>query len=186
MHRIRIINGPCLVILQAMLLTTTLLICAPIPLATVTSTGPFQVHGANVPADGGVPSWPIMEGDTVQAGSSAPVTVTFANGSVLVLEPGSSARIEMLGQTPVFRLEDGAAHYSLSNLSAVKLLALDDPVTPPRPTGSYSVHKNRKPGAGWWTAGHASWLLGGAAAAAALGYGVASAIRGGPPVSPIQ
>jgi hypothetical protein len=152
--------------------------CAQGQVATVTSTAPFQLRGANVTTDQGVPSWPVMAGDAIKAGS-APLVTTFADGSSVILEPGSSAKITISGQTPTFLLECGTARYSLSALSAVKL---NDPVSPPKLTGVYSIGCNKP--AGWWTTGHTVLVLGGAAGAAGLAFGISSAVDGGASVSP--
>ena len=155
------------------------MLCAQGQVATVTSTAPFQLRGANVTTDQGVPSWPVMPGDAIKAGS-APVIITYADGSSIILDPGSSAKITISGQTPTFQLECGTARYSLSALSAVKL---NGPVSPPKLTGVYSITCKRA-AAGWWTRGHTVLVLGGAAAAAGLGFGISSATGGGPSVSP--
>ena len=117
-------------------------------------------------------------GDAIKAGS-APVVSTFADGSSVILDPGSSAKITISGQTPTFLLECGTARYTLSALSAVKL---NDPVSPPKLTGVYSISCNKP--AGWWTTGHMLLLLGGAAAAAGLGFGISTAVSGGAAASP--
>jgi hypothetical protein len=77
--------------------------------------------------------------------------------------------------------DDGSEPQSviLSALSAVKL---NDPVSPPKLTGVYSISCNKP--AGWWTTGHTAFVLGGAAAAAGLAFGISDAVSGGSPVSP--
>ena len=165
-----------LVCVLTALLAAVPMLCGEGQVATVTSTAPFQLRGANVTTDQGVPSWPVMPGDAIQAGS-VPVVITFAGGSSVILDPGSSAKIAISGQILTFRLESGTARYSLSALSGVKLTALDDPVSPSKLTGVYSI-RNKRAAAGWWI------VLGGAAAAAALGLGISAAVNAGPPVSP--
>ena len=145
-----------LVCVLTALLVAVPMLCAQGQVATVTSTGPFQLRGANVTTDRGVPSWPVMPGDTIQAGN-APVIVTFAGGSSVILDPGSSARITISGQTPTFQLVCGTARYSLSALSAVKL---NDPVSPPKLTGVYSITCKRA-AAGLWSPDRTPFLLGG-------------------------
>ena len=167
-----------LVCVLAVLLAAVTLMCAQSQVATVTSTAPFQLRGANVTTDQGVPSWPVMPGDAIKAGS-APLVTTFADGSSVILDPGSSAKITIAGQTPSFLLECGTARYSLTALSAVKL---NDPVSPSKLTGVYSMSCNKP--AGWWTTGHTGLVLGGAAAAAGLAFGISSATSGGAAVSP--
>jgi len=162
------------------LLAAGTLMFAQDQVATATSTAPFQLRGANVTTDQGVPSWPVMPGDTIQAGK-APVVISFAGGSSVTLGPGASAKITLSGQTPVFQLVCGAARYSLSALTAVKL---NDPASPPKLTGSFSISCNTP--AGWWTAGHTAIVLGGAAGAAGLGFGISAATNGGQAASPIH
>jgi hypothetical protein len=162
----------------AALLAAAAPICAQGQVATVTSTASFQLRGANVTTNQGVPSWPVMPGDAIKAGSEA-VVISFPDGSSITLQPGSSARITLSGLTPVFQLECGAAKYTLSALSAVKL---NDPAAPAKLTGDYSIGCNKP--AGWWTSGHTLLILGGAAAAAGLAFGIASAVGGIAPVSP--
>ena len=169
-----------LVYVLTALLAAVSLMCAQGQVATVTSTAPFQLRGANVTTDQGVPSWPVIPGDAIKAGS-APVVLTFVDGSSIVLEPGSSAKIAAPGQTPTFQLECGTARYTLSALSAVNL---NDPASPPKLTGVYTISCN-KPAGGWWTTGHTVLLLGGAAAAAGLAFGISAAVSGGAAVTPL-
>jgi len=150
--------------------------------ATVTSSGPFQLRGASVTPGQGVPSWPAMPGDEIKA-ESTPVTVTFADGSAIILAPGSSAKIDMSGQTPIFQLLSGSTQYSLKTISAVKLLEINKVVTPAGMTGVLQIGTNAK-GAGWWTTGHTVAVVGGSAGAAGLGYGIERAVSGGAAVSP--
>jgi hypothetical protein len=169
-----------LVCVLTALLAPVSLLCAQSQVATATSSASFQLRGATVSTDQGVPYWPIMPGDAIKAGS-APVVITFAGGSSITLGPGSSAAITMSGQTPTFALECGTARYVLSALSAVKL---NDPASPPKVSGSYTLSCGKPAAAaGWWTTGHTLLVLGGAAAAAGLAFGVTHAINGGPPVS---
>jgi hypothetical protein len=130
-----------LVCVLTALLAAVPIMCAQGQVATVTSTAPFQLRGANVTTDQGVTSWPVMPGDAIKAGS-APVVITFAGGSSVILEHGSSAKITILGQTPTFQLECGTARYSLSALYAVKL---NDPASPPKLIGVYSITCKRVP-----------------------------------------
>ena len=168
-----------LVCIFAALLAAAALMCAQSQVATVTSNAPFQLRGANVTTDQGVPSWPVMPGDEIKAGSEA-VVIGFPDGSSISLGPGSSAKITLSGLTPAFQLECGTAQYTLSALSAVKL---NDPASPAKLTGAYNIGCNKP--AGWWSTGHTLLLLGGAAAAAGLAFGIASATGGGTAASPI-
>jgi len=166
-----------LVCVWIVLLAAVPMLCAQGQIATVTSTAPFQLRGANVTTDQGVPSWPVMPGDAIKAGSE-PVVISFAGGSTITLQPRSSAKITVSGQTPAFLLQCGAASYSLSALSAVKV---NDPASPSKLAGAYSIACDKP--AGWWTAGHTALVLGGAAGAAGLGFGISHAVAGGDPAS---
>jgi hypothetical protein len=124
----------------------------------------------------------VLPGDTLQAGS-APLALAFADGSTITLDAGASAKVELSGQMPVFRLLCGTAHYSLKALTALKLMAQNDVVTPTQLAAAYSTGACKQPAAGWWTTGHTLLVLGGAAAAAGLGLGIATATSGGPALS---
>jgi hypothetical protein len=137
--------------------------------ATITSDGPFQLRGANVAPEQGVPSWPVLSGDTIKAGDK-PLTVTFEDGAQIVLAPGSSAKVDLLGKTPVFQLETGSAHYSLKALDSVKLMTLNKPVTPKDLAGNLQIGDQKD--TGWWTTGHTTAVLVGSGAAAGLALGI--------------
>jgi len=168
-----------LVYVLTMFLAAVSLMYAQGQVATVTSTAPFQLRGANVSTDQGVSSWPVMPGDFIKAGS-ATVVISFPGGSTITLEPGASAKIRFSGDTPGFQLECGSARYTLSALSAVKV---NDPVSPPKLTNTYG--RSCEKAAGWWTTGHTLLILGGAAALAGLGLGISHAVNGGSSVSPL-
>jgi hypothetical protein len=148
-------------------------------IATVTSSAPFRLRGAQVTPGQGVPSWPVMASDTIIAGT-APVSITFPDGSSITLTPGSQATISMQGAMPVFNLQSGTAQYSLRSALAVRLEARNKPVTPvtpagrAEPAGVYSVGEAAR-GGGFWTPGHKAAVILGSAAAAGVGVGVALA-----------
>ena len=140
------------------------------PVATVSSSQPFTMSGATVnPA--GVPSWPVMAGAEIVAGS-APVTVTFPDGSRISLAPGSKARVELQNGKPVLRLMEGEAAYDLRSADSVILLALDKNVAISGLRNTYSIGGAKKAGA-FWTGRNMALVFGGAAAAA-VGIGVAA------------
>src|SRR5437879_3536482 len=105
-------------------------------IATATSSATFQLRGAAVNPGQGVPNWPVFSPDTLKAGTAVTV-VTFSDGSVLLLNPGSVATVDMAGNTPVFRLLSGSARYSLKSLTSVQLLATDKKVNVASLTGSF-------------------------------------------------
>jgi hypothetical protein len=166
------------------LVIVALVAIAQAQIATVTSDGPFQLRGANVAPGQGVPSWPVLPGNTIKAGTM-PATITFPDGSTIILAPGASATVNLEGQTPVFQLENGAAHYNLKDLKSVKLLEAKKTVTPTGLVGDLALGGNTPP-AGWWTAGHTTGVVIGAIGATALGVGLGKGIGhgNGPPVSP--
>jgi hypothetical protein len=154
-------------------------------IATVTSSAKFQLRGAVITPGTGVPNWPVLAGDTIKSGTELTV-VTFTDGSVLALNPGSVATVDLMADTPVFRLLSGSAAYSLKSATSVELLATDKKVNVVALTGSYSIGGAKQAG-GFWTAGHTAAVVGGVAGvggatAAALGFG--SSNSAGPQVSP--
>jgi hypothetical protein len=148
--------------------------------ATITSDSPFQLRGAGITPGQGVPSWPVMPGDIIQAGST-PLTLTFPDGSTIILSPGAKAKVDLSGKTPVFQLQSGEAHYSLKTLASVKLEQLKATVNPKDLIGDLVIGSDKLP-AGWWTPLHTGLVLAGAAGATALAVGVAK----GKPTSPGQ
>jgi hypothetical protein len=152
-------------------------------MGTVSSTGPFQLRGANVTPGQGVPEWPLIAGDKINAGA-APVTVNFPDGSIITVNSGSEIIVTLSGTTPVVKLICGSANYALKSLTAVKLVA-GEPVTPNNSTGLLSV-SGCKVTAGWWTTGHTVLVVAGAGAIAGLGYGIVDATSGGASVSPTK
>lgn len=154
-------------------------------IATVTSTAPFTVRGASVNPTQGVPTFPVMAGDTIQAGN-APTVVAFPDGSVVTLDPNSQGRVEVINGRPVFRLTSGRATYTLTTLTSVGLSELNNAVTPAQLIGVLQIG-NQQSGGGFWTTPEVTIAaLGAAGLAAGLGVGLTRGASGGPPVSPIQ
>jgi len=164
--------------------------------AAVTSSSPFFLRGATVTPGQGVPTWPILAGDGLKAGSAITI-LTFQDGSVLTLAPGSEAKVELANGRPVFRLISGTARYSLKSTTAVRLMAADQTVTPKLVTGDLALGGNNSAAAGggggsstsgsggFWTPGHtAAVLVGVGATAVGLGVGIVVAVDGGSSVSP--
>lgn len=86
-------------------------------IATVTSSGPFELRAAAVDPKG-VPSWPVLSGDNI-ATLSHSATVKFRDGSRVVLAAKSRARIEQGNQGPVFCLFDGAVAFTPAKTTRV-------------------------------------------------------------------
>ena len=135
------------------------------------SDGPFRLRGANITPGQGVPSWPVIPGDTIRAGQT-PVVIKIEGCSTITLAPESSGQLDLQGKTPVFRLESGTAHYELTSLTCEKLFAGNTSTVPSSLSGDLQLAKNTLP-KGWWTTGHTVAVLGGAGGAAALGVGLA-------------
>jgi hypothetical protein len=139
-------------------------------IATAMSIGPFRLRGATITPGQGVTSWPVISGDVIRSGES-PVTIEFPDGSTITLAPASSARLDLVGDTPSFRLEAGTAHYALKTVDSVKLVAGTNSVVPSTVLGDLQLGATRLP-AGWWTAGHTTLVLGVAGGATAAAVGV--------------
>jgi hypothetical protein len=151
--------------------------------ATVTSSSPFTLRGASVTPGQGVPMWPVLAGDTLKAGSALTI-VTFPDGSVLTLDPGAQAKVDLVNGKPQFQLLSGMAKYSLKSTTSVDLMAANQTVTPKGTVGTLSIGGNQNAGGGFWTAGHTTAVIVGAGAAAGAGIGISSATGGGRSVSP--
>lgn len=89
------------------------------PIANVSSSESFKVSGVSVPV-AGIRSWPVVDGDELRAGN-APVTLTFKDGTRVVLGKNSRATVEGKNKNAALRLLDGAMAYTLRGRSAVRL-----------------------------------------------------------------
>lgn len=163
----------------------TMAATAQTQVATVTSSAPFTLRGAGITPGQGVPTWPVLAGDVVKAGNTLTI-VTFPDGSVITLAPGSEGKIDIVNGKPVFQLLGGTARYSLKSTTAVQLMEASQTVTPTALLGTLSLGGN-KAAAGFWTTGHiAAVAVVGAGTAAGLGFAVSDAVKGGTSVSPSQ
>ena len=165
-------------------ITATCSVLAQSTVAIIHSNAPFLLRGANVSTGQGVPSWPVMAGDTFSAGK-APTTLTFTDGSVIVLAPDSSGSIEMSGDTPVFHLLTGKASYRLKSAAAVILTSPSGVITPVAVAGTIGAKAGVAVGV--FTAAHAAAIVGVVVVGAtAASLGVVLATSNGTPVSPSQ
>ncbi len=98
---------------------STVVCLAASPIANVSSTEPFKVSGVSVPV-AGVSSWPVIAGDELMVGS-APVVLTFKDGSRVTLGKNSRATVEGKSKNAALRLLDGAMAFTLSRGSSVRL-----------------------------------------------------------------
>jgi hypothetical protein len=159
--------------------------------ATVTSSAPFTLRGAGITPGQGVPMWPVLAGDDIKAGSTLAI-VTFPDGSVITLAPGSEGKVDFMNGKPVFQLVNGTARYSLKTTIAVQLMEASQTVTPTALLGTLTLNGNKAAAAGlatggFWTAGHIAAVAAVAAGTAGgLGFAVSEAVKGGTPVSPSQ
>jgi hypothetical protein len=142
-------------------------------IGTVTSSAPFQLRGTSVTPDSGVPNWPLLPGDTIQAGADT-VLITFLDGSSIVLSSHATATIAWLDDTPVFNLIDGSAYYRLNTPTSVKLQCTGTESSPKNLEGE-SECGGRKLAAGWWF---------GAGVAGGVVAGIALSQNNGDEVSP--
>jgi ferric-dicitrate binding protein FerR (iron transport regulator) len=104
------------------LLLVTLLVwvaVAATPVASVTSSSNFQLSGANVVV-AGVPSWPLMAGDTVVAGTGA-ARIRFVDGSVVNLGPRSKVSVEQKKDDLSVHLVDGFVSFVLAPSSGLRI-----------------------------------------------------------------
>lgn len=88
------------------------------PVATVTSSGTFDLHGSTVRTEG-IPYWPVMTGDEIVTHGSAAL-VRFQDGTSVSLGANSSAKIENSGGTIVFRLVGGTMQVTALQTPAVR------------------------------------------------------------------
>ena len=153
--------------------------------ATATSVTPFELRGASVSTDKGVPSWPVMPGDVVVAGDSG-VTLSFQDGSKIVLGVMSEAKVSIMGGTPVFDLESGFAQYSLKAPSSVVLMVYGKTVPPKKSSGDLGTSLGNQASAVRHPLLNKSTILivGAQGAAAAVGYTAYKEVSGGSSVSP--
>jgi hypothetical protein len=160
----------------ALLLAFAITGLAETQMAIVTSAGPFQLRGAHVTPGPGVPSWPVLPGDTITAGAAA-VTLTFPDGSTIVLSPHTSAVVTLTGSTPVVALMSGAAHYTLTAPTAVTLQCKRGMPADGQQPNELRCDGSRLPAA-WWIAA--------TGATAGVVAGVVLTRGNGPQVSPTR
>jgi hypothetical protein len=112
----------------ALLISISTVVClAAAPIANVSGTEPFKVSGVSVPVSG-VSSWPVIAGDELMAGS-APVVLTFKDGSRVTLAKNSRATVEGKSKNVALRLLDGAMAFTLSRGSSVRLYSAGNMVS---------------------------------------------------------
>jgi hypothetical protein len=88
------------------------------PVATVTSSADFDLHGAVV-RTGGIPSWPVMSGDEIATHASSAL-IRFQDGTSVALGENSRAKVETVDSVLVFRLSGGTMQVTAGQSPAVK------------------------------------------------------------------
>ena len=92
---------------------------AATPVASIKSSSDFQLSGVSVTA-AGVPSWPIMAGDTVVAGTTA-ATIRFVDGTMVTLAPNSQVTVQEKKDDLSLRLVNGFMSFTLAPSSAISV-----------------------------------------------------------------
>ena len=141
------------------------------PVGTASSPSFFTLGGATVTPNQGVPSWPVLPGYTIVAGTDN-VAITFTDGSVVTLSPNAKVQIQMVNGKPVINVQSGAVHYSLKSLNSVGFTQGTHAVSVTSLTGNTQVGTAAGLSNTWWTAGHTVGVIAAAGGATALGVGL--------------
>src|SRR5581483_10602517 len=102
-------------------LAVTVMAYAAVPAARVSSGEPFMLRGAVVPV-AGVPSWPLLAGDSIGT-EGASASIRFADGSVVTLAERSNAQLEEVNGKVALRLLGGSMQVTRAAGSTVLFLA---------------------------------------------------------------
>jgi len=92
---------------------------AAAPVASVMSSSDFQLRGVSVNT-AGVPSWPVLAGDTVTAGTGS-ATIRFMDGTMVTLAPGSKVAVQEKKNDVSLRLVNGFMSFTLAPSSALSV-----------------------------------------------------------------
>jgi hypothetical protein len=139
-----------------------------VQVGTAKSISPFQLRQVTVAQDLGVPSWPVLAGDSIQAGK-APVLVTLNDGSTITLGANAEGRFGVADGKTVFQLLRGEAQYGLKAADSVVLMAGDKAITPATTSGGFGAS------GGFWTVGHTA-IIATVAGGTGAALGVVSAV----------
>jgi hypothetical protein len=107
-------------------LVTGSLAMAASPVAAVSSSAAFELRGGEIKVDG-VSSWPVLAGDVI-ATRVAPATILFRDGSRVMLESNSKARVESTADGLSVRLLDGDMDILSAPGSTLRFLSRNSPV----------------------------------------------------------
>jgi hypothetical protein len=88
------------------------------PVATVSSSGSFDLHGSTVKTEG-IPYWPVVAGDEIATHGSSAI-IRFHDGTSVSLGENSRARVETIDNVLVFRLSGGTMQVNAAPVSAIK------------------------------------------------------------------
>jgi len=97
------------------------------PVATVTSAGTFDLHGAAIKTEG-IPYWPVMAGDEIGTHLSMAL-IRFPDGASVALGGNSRARVETVNGVLVFRLSSGTMQVIGGQHSMVRFYDGSQPVS---------------------------------------------------------
>ena len=115
------------------------------PVASVSSGSDFTLRGQKV-TTAGVPSWPVLAGDSILAGTT-PTKIRFQDGSVVMLSPDSSAKVEETDGGLVFRLISGSMALNVAPSSTLSVFSGQTAVSA-TPNVETSVSAGGAPSAG--------------------------------------
>jgi hypothetical protein len=96
------------------------------PVATITSSKPFNLNGTTISAVG-VSSWPLAIGDHV-ATLTTPAVVRFSGNTRLVLDKGAELKLESNNGVTAVRLTSGAMRFRIDPNSQVQVFAANERV----------------------------------------------------------
>ena len=114
-------------LLTATTLAASTLLSAAQPVASATSNAPFTLHGTEVDTVG-TPTWPVMEGDEIVSGPK-PVTLNFKDGSRLMLQKNSKAKVTAVKGAVVLDMIAGAVLVAtLTSKSKVVVASQSQPI----------------------------------------------------------
>lgn len=109
-----------------MLMMTTVVLMAAVPVGRVSSSGALTLNGKAVPATA-VSSLPVVAGDEI-ATSGSPAMIYFSDKSRATLEPNSRVKLEARSSSVALRVLSGSADLKPGEGSRITLIQLVDPV----------------------------------------------------------
>lgn len=101
-------------------------LCAAAPVGSISSPESFLLRGAGVPV-AGIPNWLLLPGDNVATLSSA-ATITFKDGTHVILLKDSSARVDEAAGSVTLHLITGSMQVLPTGTSSVLFYVNDTAV----------------------------------------------------------